>query len=146
MTQLWYLHKHTMHSMQVHLTDQIWSIKAQCNAVYPKICFRKCSHFSPRGGKIQKMFWGRIPQTPLPVHTISHQTFCHQQPSVIHSSLHTQYSMVPFCRCPPPRQVLKKSPVFKSFRCMKTGHGLGFCMAGQMLHCSSNTLNIYFYS
>ena len=26
---------------------------------------------------------------------------------------------------PPPRQVRKKSPVFKSFRCVKTGHGLG---------------------
>jgi hypothetical protein len=55
-TQLWYLHKHTM---QVQLTDQILSIKAQCNAVYPKICFRKCSHFSPRSGKVQKIFWGR---------------------------------------------------------------------------------------
>jgi hypothetical protein len=80
-TQLWYLHKHTM---QVHLTDQIQSIKAQCNAVYPNICFRKCSHFSHRE-KYKNIF----SQTPLLIHTIPHRTFCHQQPSVI--SPHSVY-------------------------------------------------------
>jgi hypothetical protein len=87
-TQLWYLHKHTM---QVHLADQIQSIKAQCNAFFPKICFWKCSHFSSRGGKIQKIFWGRIPpDSPPPTSTydttpnfLSPTTICHISPHSI---------------------------------------------------------------
>jgi hypothetical protein len=105
-TQLWYLHKHTM---QVHLTDQIRSIKAQCKArrtrahlscvlvirnkldrqnflvcgglyaVYPKICFRKCSHFSPRSGKIQ--LWKYIDHPTSTYDTtpnfLSPTTICH---------------------------------------------------------------------
>ena len=63
-------------TMQVHLTDQIRSIKTQCNAVYPKICFRKC-HISVLGvEKYHKFSGGEYPQTSLLVHTIPHQTFC----------------------------------------------------------------------
>jgi hypothetical protein len=104
-TQLWYLHKHTT---QVHLTDQIRSINAQCNAVYPKICFRKCSHFSSRGGKIQKIFRGRIPPDP-PASTydttpnfLSPTTICHL------STLNIVWSLFVDAHPPPPDKFLKK--------------------------------------
>jgi hypothetical protein len=54
--------------------------------------------------KYKNLVWGRIPPK---YKFLSATTICHLY-------LHTQHSMVPFCRCPPPpRQVLKKSPVFK---------------------------------
>ena len=50
--------------------------RQQGDAVYPKICFRKC-HISVLGvEKYQKFSGGEYPQTSLLVHTIPHQTFC----------------------------------------------------------------------
>ena len=123
-TQLWYLHKHTT----LNWSDSVYQSTMLCCTVYPKICFRKCSHFSPRGGKIQKLFGGRIP-TKLFV-TNNHLSF-----------LHTQYSMVPFCRCPPPDKFLKK-PCVQIISLYEDGL---WVMVGQMLHCKVVTYKyIYF--
>ena len=80
-TQLWYLHKHTMRVLKWRLV-----LSKRNVTLCPKICFRKCSHFSPRDGKIQKIIWGRTPPDPLQVHTMPHQTFYHKQQSVIFSN------------------------------------------------------------
>jgi hypothetical protein len=148
--------------MQIHLTDRIRSIKAQCNAVFPKICFKKCSHFSPRGEKIQNIFWGRIPPDP-PTGTYDTTPNFLSLTTMHLPSLHTQYSMVPFCRCPPPRQVLKKSlcvqiislyggsnhfavwrvQIISLYHFAVDGPWVRV-MVGQMLHCKVVTHNIYF--
>ena len=70
--------------MQVHLTDQILSINAHCNVtLYIQKSVSENAHISVlRVEKYKHFSGGEYPQIPL-VHTIPHQTFCHQQPSVI---------------------------------------------------------------
>jgi hypothetical protein len=109
----------------VHLTDQIRSINAQCNVtLYIQKSVSENAHISVLRVEKYKKFLGENTPRPTPLLVYTYHTKLFVTNNHL-SSLHTQYSMVPFCRCPPPRQVLKKSPVFKSFRCMKTGHGLG---------------------
>ena len=121
--------------MQVHLTDQIRFIKAQCNAVYPKICFRKCSHFSPRSGKIRNIFWGRIPPDPL-TNTYDITPNSLSSTTMHLSSLHT------FVDAHPPDKFLKK-PCVQIISLYEDGPWVRV-MVGQMLHCKVVTHNIYF--
>ena len=71
-----------------------------------------------QGWKIRNFSGGECPHAahadPL-LHTTPHQTFCHQQPSVI-SRAHSVYNAAPFCRCfhPSHARILKKGPVLNS--------------------------------
>ena len=81
------------------ITEDSVHLQYNVNAVYPKICFRKRTKCS--AWKNTKFSLGRI-QTP----------YCYIRNHL--SSLHTQCSMVPFCRPPPSPdgQILKKDPEF----------------------------------
>ena len=74
--ELWYLHKHELKIQSIYVTLYIQT-------------------------SVSENTQNAVSHTPLPpLHTTLHQTFCHQH----QSSLHTQYSMVPFCKCPHPSQ------------------------------------------
>ena len=93
-----------------------------------------------RGGKIQKIFWGRIPPDPL-VHTIPHQTFCHAPTTICHLfTLNIVWSL--FVDAHPPDKFLKK-PCVQIISLYEDGPWVRV-IVGQMLHCKVVTHNIYF--
>jgi hypothetical protein len=95
---------------------------------------------SLRCRKIENIFWGEI-QTPLLVHMIPDQNFCHQQPSFHLSTL----SIVsgPFLWIPTPPDKFLKKPRVQIILLYEDGPWVRV-MVGQMLHCKVVTHNIYF--
>jgi hypothetical protein len=86
-------------------------------SIIPKICFRERTKCSPRGEKIQTFSGEEYPRPP----TITYDNTPNVLSPTDHlSSLHTQYSMVPFCRCPSPHGLILKSPV-RSWRFQRIG-------------------------
>ena len=101
----------------------------KCNAVYPKICFRNCSHFSSRCGKIQNPLTSKYDTTP---NFLSPTTICHL------STLNIVWSL--FVDAHPPDKFLKK-PCVQITLLYEDG---SWVRVGQMLHCKVVTHNIFF--